>query len=227
MQNAGGGKSGELPITNQEGKPVESNTLLLVLGTRNAHKAQELQELFAPLQLEIKTLADFPQAVDVAEDAFTFAENAEKKAVEQARHLGQWVLGEDSGLVVDALGGAPGPRSARFAGPQATDEENNQKLLRELEGVPPEKRTAAYVCHMVVADPQGEVRARQEARCRGRITTTPRGTAGFGYDPLFEIIEYHRTFGELGLLVKQRLSHRARATERLLVQLRHLLLEQR
>ncbi len=200
-----------------------SNSPVLVLATRNAHKVQELRELLAPLELELKTLADFPQAVDVAEDAFTFAENAEKKAVEQARALRHWTLGEDSGLVVDALGGAPGPRSARFAGPQATDEQNNRKLLAELEGVPEEKRTAAYVCHVVVADPQGQVQARSEARCRGRITTSPRGTAGFGYDPLFEIVEYHRTFGQLGLLVKQRLSHRARAVERLLPQLRRLL----
>ena len=200
-----------------------SNPPVLVLATRNAHKVQELRELLAPLELELKTLADFPQAVDVAEDAFTFAENAEKKAVEQARALRHWTLGEDSGLVVDALGGAPGPRSARFAGPQATDEQNNRKLLAELEGVPEEKRTAAYVCHVVVADPQGQVQARSEARCRGRITTSPRGTAGFGYDPLFEIVEYHRTFGQLGPLVKQRLSHRARAVERLLPQLRRLL----
>ena len=195
---------------------------VLVLGTRNRHKAQELAQALASLPLELKTLDEFPQAIEVAEDAFTFAENAQQKAVEQARHLGQWVLGEDSGLVVDALGGAPGPRSARFAGPGATDEENNRKLLRELEGVPLERRTAAYVCHVCVADPQGQVRARAEGQCRGRIALAPRGSAGFGYDPLFEIIEYHRTFGELGPVVKSRLSHRARALERLLPQLRKL-----
>ncbi len=200
-----------------------SGLKLLVLGTTNQHKAQELEELLAPLGLELRSLRNFPQAIKVPEEAFTFAENAQAKASQQARHLGQWVLGEDSGLVVDALGGAPGPRSARFAGPNATDQQNNEKLLRELEGVPPQRRSAAYVCHVCVADPWGQIRARAEARCRGRIAQVPRGSAGFGYDPLFEILEYHRTFGELGPVVKSRISHRARALAQLLPQLRHLM----
>jgi len=191
----------------------------LVLGTRNRKKGLELADLLAPAGVEVKTLGDFPHAIDVVEHGRTFAENARLKATEQARHLGQWVLGEDSGLLVDALGGAPGVFSARFSGPEATDATNNQLLLKKLAGVPLERRTAAYVCHMAVADRAGEVRVESEARCRGRILTDPRGTHGFGYDPLFEVVEYHRSFGELGPRVKAVLSHRSRAAGLLLPKL--------
>jgi XTP/dITP diphosphohydrolase len=188
----------------------------IVLGTHNRKKGLELAELLGPAGIEVETLADFPEAIDVVEDGITFAENARLKAIGQAKHLGRWVLGEDSGLTVDALDGAPGVFSARFSGPDATDASNNELLLDKLSGVPRELRTAAYVCHMTLADPAGEVRAESEARCRGRILTEPRGTYGFGYDPLFEVIEYHRSFGELGPSVKAAVSHRARAVELLL-----------
>jgi XTP/dITP diphosphohydrolase len=187
----------------------------LVLGTANRKKGRELAELVEPLGLKLLTLADFPQALDVEEHGDTFAANAALKATLQARHLGQWVLADDSGLAVDALGGAPGIYSARFAGPGATDEDNNRHLLERLAGVPLEQRTAHYVCHVTLADPTGEIRAEAEDTCHGRILVEPLGTAGFGYDPLFEIIEYHRTFGELSPLVKTCLSHRARAMRRL------------
>ncbi|MBX9788156.1 MAG: non-canonical purine NTP pyrophosphatase [Pirellulales bacterium] len=195
----------------------------LVLGTHNRKKGLELAELLSPLGIELRTLADFPQALEVVEDGDRFAANARKKAGEQARHLGRWVLGEDSGLAVDALEGRPGIYSARFAGPQATDEANNQRLLDELRGVPPDRRTAHYVCHAVVADPAGHVRAEAAGYCRGRIRTAPAGPGGFGYDPLFEIVEYHRTFGELGPAVKAALSHRSRAIALLLPALRKLI----
>ena len=113
--------------------------------------------------------------------------------------------------VVDALGGAPGIYSARFAGEDATDEANNTLLLEKLDDVPTEKRTAHYVCHMALADPAGVVCAEANGRCHGRIRREAAGSGGFGYDPLFEIVEYHRTFGELGAAVKAALSHRARA----------------
>jgi XTP/dITP diphosphohydrolase len=202
-----------------------SEAVVLVLGTRNRKKAAELIELLDIPGLRLATLADFPQAIDVLEDGATFAENAEKKAVQQAQHLAMWVLGEDSGLQVDALQGRPGVFSARYAGPEATDERNNQKLLAELEGVPLPQRTACYVCSIAVADPQGKLRARAQGCCHGRIALQPRGTAGFGYDPLFEIPEYHRTLGELGPVVKSVLSHRRRAIEQLLGPLRALLPE--
>ncbi len=167
--------------------------------------------MLGPLGFDLKTLADYPDAIDVVEDGDSFAANAQLKATEQARHLGCGVLGEDSGLVVDALGGAPGIYSARYSGEQATDTTNNLLLLEELDAVPPEKRTAHYVCHMTLSDPTGQVRAESEAACYGRIRRSAAGTAGFGYDPLFEIVEYHRTFGQLGGAVKAVLSHRSRA----------------
>lgn len=189
---------------------------LLVLGTSNPKKGAELLKVLAFARVELRTLADFRDPIDVVEDGDTFAANAELKATQQAQHLGHWVLAEDSGLVVDALQGEPGVRSARYSGPGATDESNNRLLLQRLGDTPPEKRTARYVCHMTVADPSGSIRAENEAVCRGRILLKPRGTHGFGYDPLFEIVEYHRPFAELGPLAKAYLSHRARAA-RLLV----------
>jgi len=178
--------------------------------------------LLAPLGLRIATLGEFPTALEVEERGQSFGENAGLKATVQAKHLGQWVLGEDSGLVVDALDGGPGIYSARYSGPRASDESNNRRLLEELGDTPLKKRGAHYVCHMTVSDPQGNVRAESEGHCHGRITFEPRGSGGFGYDPLFELIEYHRTFGELGGSVKSVLSHRARAMRRLLPQLQGL-----
>jgi XTP/dITP diphosphohydrolase len=133
------------------------------------------------------------------------------------------VLGEDSGLVVDALGGGPGIYSARYAGPEATDEMNIQRLLAELGDTPLEQRTAHYVCQMALSDPTGNIRAESVGKCHGRIAFRPAGTAGFGYDPLFEIVEAHRTCAELGEIVKSVLSHRARAAEKLIPELMELL----
>jgi XTP/dITP diphosphohydrolase len=192
---------------------------LLVLGSRNRKKLGELAGLLQPHGFVLQTLADFPAAVEVEESGATFAENARLKAAVQARHLGQWVLGEDSGLSVDALGGEPGVRSARFSDPGATDERNNALLLERLAGVPLDKRTAHYTCYAALADPQGQVRAESEGICRGRIRTQPAGSGGFGYDPLFEVVEYHRTFGELHPAVKAVLSHRSRAIRQLVPQL--------
>ncbi len=192
----------------------------LVLGTHNRKKANELRGLLEGCDFQLRGLEEYPSAIVVVEDGDSFAANAAKKASEQARHLGQWVLGEDSGLVVDALEDAPGIFSARFSGPQATDESNNRHLLEQLGALAVNRRTASYVCHLAVADPQGRIRAQSEGRCRGRIAREPAGTSGFGYDPLFEIVEYHRTFAQLGESVKSILSHRARAVRLLLAELR-------
>lgn len=189
---------------------------VLVLGTRNRKKAWELADLLAPHGVELMTLADFPEALEIEETGDTFAANAALKATLQARHLGRWVLGEDSGLAVDALGGAPGVYSARFSGSGATDASNNKLLLERLAGIPLEKRTAHYVCHAALSDPEGNIRAESEDYCRGRILLLESGSGGFGYDPLFEIVEYHKTFGELGPAVKAVLSHRARAIRALI-----------
>ncbi|MCA9178116.1 MAG: RdgB/HAM1 family non-canonical purine NTP pyrophosphatase [Planctomycetales bacterium] len=183
----------------------------LVLGTRNEKKRLELEQLLSPYGFELRTLDECERSVEVEETGQSFAENAALKASQQARATGNWVLGEDSGLAVDALDGAPGIRSARFAGDAATDEENNDRLLEALRGVPTERRGAMYVCHLSLANPGGEIRLSAEATCRGRIGAERRGAHGFGYDPLFIIPEYHRTFGELGPVVKSALSHRSRA----------------
>jgi XTP/dITP diphosphohydrolase len=188
---------------------------LLVLGTRNRKKGEELVQLLCPLAIRIATLADFPAAIEVEETGTSFAENAALKATLQARHLNHWVLGEDSGLSVEALGGAPGVMSARWSGPKATDASNNARLLAELGDRPPEQRGAYYTCHVCLSDPVGEIVIRAEDYCHGRIRFKAAGDAGFGYDPLFEIVEYHRTFGELGQAVKSCLSHRARAMRKL------------
>ena len=184
----------------------------LVIGTTNLKKGRELQELLAPFGFEVQTLRETGRPIlDVVEDGDAFAYNARKKAAEQSRHLGAWVMADDSGLAVDALGGQPGVYSARYAGENATDADNNAKLLAELGDLPLNRRTAHYVCHVAVADPRGEIRAESADICRGRIVFEPAGTNGFGYDPLFEVVEYHQTFGQLGPLVKEAISHRARA----------------
>jgi len=192
---------------------------LLVLGSRNRKKLGELAGLLTPHGLVLKTLADFPAAIEVAETGDTFAANAALKATQQAKHLEHWVLGEDSGLSVDALGGAPGVYSARFSGEGATDERNNRLLLEKLAAVPSERRGAHYTCYAVLSDPAGNVRAQSEGICRGRILTEPAGSGGFGYDPLFEVVECHRTFGELAPAVKAVLSHRSRAIRQLVPQI--------
>lgn len=189
---------------------------LLVLGTNNKKKAREMIKLLDPYPIEIKALADFPNSIEVDETGVTFAENAALKASEQSKILGQWVIAEDSGLSVDALGGAPGVYSARYAGTDCDDEANNEKLLEELADVPLEKRTARYTCHMALSTPAGEVVESFESTCEGLIRFERSGNEGFGYDPLFEITEFHLTFAELGDDVKSVLSHRARASRKMI-----------
>lgn len=186
----------------------------LVIATRNKKKLGEIRELLEPHGIEVLSLAEFDDVPEVDETGSTFAENAALKATEVAKHLKAWTLGEDSGLMVDALKGEPGIYSARYSGPDATDELNNAKLIAELEGVPTEKRGAQYVCSLAVSDPNGNVQLTEEATCRGRIATEPHGENGFGYDPYFTVVELNKTFGELPPVVKKHLSHRARAFER-------------
>jgi XTP/dITP diphosphohydrolase len=188
----------------------------LVVASRNRKKSGEISDLLAPFGLEVVSVSQFADVREIVEDGRTFAENAAKKASETAHRLSNWTLGEDSGLEVAALAGAPGVYSARFSGPSATDESNNAKLMSELAAVPDERRDVRYVCNVALADPSGAIRLQVEAYCRGRMIREPRGTNGFGYDPYFLIREYHRTFGELSPAVKRRLSHRARAFERLI-----------
>ena len=209
--------------------PIEPN--VLVVATRNRKKGIELAQLLDPpwepspgrTRIEVRTLDAYPDLPETIEDAETFAGNARKKAAEAARALGLWVLADDSGLAVDALEGAPGVYSARYAGTHGDDEANNRKLLEGLADVPDDRRGAAFVCALALADPSGAIRLESSGACRGRIIREPRGSGGFGYDPLFLIPEYQRTFGELSALVKQQLSHRARAAGRIRPGLERLL----
>ena len=202
-------------------------TLKLLIGTTNRAKGRELTDLLQPHGFQVQTLQDVSDPIDVVEDGDTFAANAQKKARELAQHLHCWVLADDSGLEVNALGGAPGIYSARYAASevsQQSDAQNNAKLLSDLANSPGADpsgggRTANYYCHVAVADPSGAIRAESSGICRGRIRTQAVGSNGFGYDPLFEVIEYHRTFGELGPKVKAALSHRARAMRAIAPQL--------
>ena len=198
---------------------------VLVIGTRNRKKREEIVEILEGLPLEVRDLTGWPDAPEVIEDGATFEANARKKAGELARYLKQWVLGEDSGLVVPALNGRPGVYSARYAGQQGDDAANNARLLAELAPLPDDRRAAFYVCTAALADPAGEIQAVVEGRCHGHIIREARGQGGFGYDPLFLIPEYHKTFGELIARVKHALSHRARALGQLRPILRRLLVE--
>lgn len=189
----------------------------LVIGSRNAKKRDELVHLLSPKGIAVKTLADFPDlTLDVDEDGDTFEHNARKKATEYARALGQWVLADDSGICIDALRGAPGVYSAHYAGTHGDNAANNALVLENLADTPAEKRAAHYVAMLVLADPAGEVRAETRGECHGRITNELRGANGFGYDPLFEVREYHRTFGQMGPAVKRAISHRSRAMRAML-----------
>jgi XTP/dITP diphosphohydrolase len=210
---------------------ADAGEVSLVLATRNAKKKAEMVRLVAPpwepspvlASLRVRTLDEFAGVPEVVEDADTFAGNARKKAAETARVLGRWVLADDSGLAVDALGGAPGVHSARYASRHGDDEANNRKLLEALAAVADDRRGAAFVCALALADPDGAIRLEAEGACRGRIAHEARGAGGFGYDPLFLIPEYYQTFGELSALVKHQLSHRARAFARLRAGLERLI----
>ncbi|MCL4201729.1 MAG: RdgB/HAM1 family non-canonical purine NTP pyrophosphatase [Pirellulaceae bacterium] len=195
----------------------------IVLASRNRKKLREMADQLTCYRLQLISAADLPHVPDVEEGAHSFAENAALKAASVARATGHWSLGDDSGLEVDALNGAPGVLSSRYAGSNAADGDNNRKLLEQLADVPDQQRTARFVCYLAVADPDGTIRLQVDGVCRGRIIQADRGGGGFGYDPLFLIPEYHRTFGELSPVVKSVLSHRARAFQRLLPQLVALL----
>lgn len=192
----------------------------ILVATTNPGKVRELRALLGD-GVQWKSLADFPGVVEVKEDGATFAENARKKALGYARATGLWTLADDSGLVVDALGGAPGVNSARFSGDKAqgvdrrvVDRRNWEKLLSLLRGVPPEKRTARFVCCLCLASPQ-EVLIETQGTVEGLITTEPAGTGGFGYDPVFLVPQLGRTVAQLGDGEKNALSHRGNAMRKL------------
>jgi XTP/dITP diphosphohydrolase len=187
----------------------------LVLATSNAHKVRELTGLLAPLNVVLRSMSDFPGLRPVVEDGETLADNARRKASQYARQLGQWVLADDTGLEVDALDGAPGVRSSRFAGEQANMAENRSRLLAELRLVAQAPWTARFVCHLAVANPAGDIVIESVGECHGRIRAEPAGDGGFGYDSLFEVAGYERTLAELGPDETAAVGHRAQAVREL------------
>ncbi len=182
----------------------------MVLATRNKDKGRELAALLGDLGIVIKTLAEFPDAPEVIEDGETCEANAVKKAVAIAHYTGLPAVADDTGLEVEALGGRPGVYAARYAGEDATYEDNWRKLLRELEGVPREKRRARFVTVAALAEPNGSVRT-ATGLLEGFIAEKPAGTEGFGYDPVFCVPELGKTLAELSPEEKNRISHRGRA----------------
>ncbi len=186
----------------------------IVLASRNKAKAGEIQEILKDLNLEMLTLNDFPEIPAPVEDGKTFKENALKKARFVAERLQIAALADDSGLEVDAIDKKPGILSARYAGENATDEENNRKLLKELNGLPLGKRQARYRCVVALVLPSGEEEI-AEGSCQGLIALEPKGSRGFGYDPLFYVPEYGKTMAELPPEIKNRISHRGRALAKL------------
>ncbi len=182
----------------------------LVLATRNRHKGEELAALLGDLGITIRTLDEFPDAPDVVEDGNTCEANAIKKARAIAEFTGLPAVADDTGLEVDALGGRPGIYAARYAGEDATYEDNCRKLLRELAGVPRERRTARFLTVAAIALPSGEIRVAQ-GTLDGVIADEASGTLGFGYDPVFLIPELGKTLAQLSADQKNTISHRAKA----------------
>lgn len=183
----------------------------LVIATGNQNKVREIRAILAPFGIEVVSATDCGGMPDVVEDGDTFVANAAKKAIAGARAFGQYVLADDSGLAVDALDGAPGVYSARYAGEGGNDGRNVAKLLDNLTGV--DNRAARFVCAMVIASPDGKVVCESIGKVEGRIATEVHGTGGFGYDPVFFPDGYDATFGELPSEVKNRISHRANALQ--------------
>jgi XTP/dITP diphosphohydrolase len=197
----------------------------LLVATRNEGKVREFAEMLAEFDLELRRLSEFPDVPDVEENGATFRENAALKARAYSRQTGLWTLADDSGLEVDALGGAPGVFSARYAGDRASDAQRNRRLLAELEKVGGRDRRARFVCVIALASPTGDEMNFFTGLCEGTIMDEPRGTGGFGYDPLFVPEGYAQTFGELPAEIKNHISHRARALREATAFLRPLIPE--
>ena len=186
----------------------------VIVATRNRGKIREFRDALKGLNLRIYGLSDFPDVPEIDEDGDSFTENALKKARFYSKHFGKLTLADDSGLEVDSLNGRPGVHSARYAGERASSQENNQKLLREMQGVPISKRGARFRCILAVASPGGrDVLA--EGSCKGRIGFKEKGRKGFGYDPLFILPKEGRTMAELSLEEKNRVSHRGKALRKI------------
>jgi XTP/dITP diphosphohydrolase len=190
---------------------AHSNFSELLIATYNPGKIRELESWLGQLTLRLRGLAEFPFVQEVEETGATFVENAILKATGYARQTKLWTLADDSGLEVEALGGAPGVYSARYAGPEASDAQRVELLLKELAETNDAQRHARFVCVIAIADPAAQVAHVVEGLCEGHLIHAPRGTGGFGYDPIFVPEGYEQSFGELSGEIKSSISHRARA----------------
>lgn len=187
-------------------------TPVLVLATGNKHKVAEISAILSGLPVDVMPCSAFPGVPEVEEDGATLEHNAIKKARTIALHLGRWTLADDTGLEVDFLNGEPGVYSARWAGPGCTYDDNNKKLLRLLSGVPREMRSARFRCVIAISDPQGKTWT-VDGHIDGYIAEAPSGAGGFGYDPVFMVPAFGKSFAELSEEQKNAISHRGRALE--------------
>lgn len=183
----------------------------LLIATRNPGKAEEISSLLASLPIRVRTLQGFPDLPSVREDGKTYEENATLKAKAYARMTGLIALADDSGLEVDSLAGAPGVRSARYAGHAASDGDRVRLLLDEMRSVRETGRAARFRCLVAIAEPSGNVFRVESGVCEGSITTSPRGRGGFGFDPIFVPHGFSQTFAELSPAQKNAISHRGKA----------------
>lgn len=186
----------------------------ILIATKNIGKVNEFKALFSQMGIEVKSLLDFPEVTDVEETGSSFVENAVLKAEAISTQFNEIVIADDSGLTIDVLNGRPGIFSARYAGEEKNDQANNKKVLSELAGVPFKKRKAHFQCALAVAFPQKET-ITVEGVCDGYITEEPIGNNGFGYDPIFFIVEKNKTMAQLTKEEKNKISHRALALAKL------------
>jgi len=189
---------------------------MIVIATNNLHKIREFREMLAKIKgLDVLSLKNFPDFKELPEEGATFEDNARIKAVHAAKSLNVWALGDDSGLVVPALNGEPGVHSKRYAGPTSTDKDNRKKLLEKMRGMESEKRYAYFHCTLVLASPEGVVKT-VFANVEGHIIHEEKGGSGFGYDSLFIKHDYDKTFAELEESLKNKISHRRKALDKML-----------
>ncbi len=195
---------------------MEKDKISILIATNNAGKITEMRRFLGDINIHLCGLGDFPGISEPEETGAAFTDNAILKAVSYALQTKMWSLADDSGLEVEALGGAPGVYSARYAGENAGDEEKYNKVLRELKHTPDENRCARFVCAMAISDEKGDVKFIAEGVCSGKIALSASGTNGFGYDPIFIPDGFEQTFGELSGEIKQKISHRAQAIAKII-----------
>jgi len=206
-----------------EEKTKKLSSIQIIIASKNVHKIREIKAILNPIEyLDVLSLCNFPKYIPPEETGTNFLENAKIKALSAAKALNQWVLAEDSGLIVPALKGDPGVFSARYAGNEASDADNRKKLLENMQSLLDQDRSAYFECCMVLASPDG-IKKTVTANCEGEILTKERGGGGFGYDPVFIKNNYNKSFGELEESIKNRISHRRKAIDKLLFEIESII----